>query len=79
MPGYELRALIGVGQLGEVHRAYQASVGREVAVRIFGPGMVGHPQFVRRFETASQRITGSSTPTSFRSSTTGGSPIGRSW
>ena len=57
VPGYELRALIGVGQLGEVHRAYQPSVGREVAVRIFGPGMVGHPQFVRRFETASQRIT----------------------
>ena len=28
-----------------------------MAVRIFGPGMVGHPQFVRRFETASQRIT----------------------
>ena len=57
VPGYELRALIGVGQLGEVHRAYQPSVGREVAVRIFGPSVVGHPQFVRRFETASQRIT----------------------
>ena len=57
IPGYELRSLIGVGELGEVHRAYQPSVGREVAVRIFGPGMVGHPQFVRRFETASQRIT----------------------
>jgi WD40 repeat protein/DNA-binding SARP family transcriptional activator len=57
MPGYELRALIGVGQLGEVQRAYQPSVGREVAVRIFGSGIVGHPQFVRRFETASQRIT----------------------
>jgi DNA-binding SARP family transcriptional activator/WD40 repeat protein len=57
VPGYELRGLIGVGELGEVHRAYQPSVGREVAVRIFGPGMVGHPQFVRRFETASQRIT----------------------
>jgi WD40 repeat protein/DNA-binding SARP family transcriptional activator len=57
VPGYELRALIGEGELGEVHRAYQPTVGREVAVRIFGPGMVGHPQFVRRFETASQRIT----------------------
>ena len=57
MPGYELRALIGGGELGEVHRAYQPSVGREVAVRVFGPGMVGNPQFVRRFETASQRIT----------------------
>jgi WD40 repeat protein len=57
VPGYELRRLIGVGELGEVHRAYQASVGREVALRIFGPGMVGEPRFVRRFETAAQRAT----------------------
>ena len=57
VPGYELRSVIGIGQLGEVHRAYQPSVGREVALRIFGPGIVGHPQFVRRFETASQRVT----------------------
>ena len=56
VPGYELRALIGTGELGEVHRAYQTAVGREVAVRIFGPWMVGHPQFVRRFESGSQRI-----------------------
>jgi DNA-binding SARP family transcriptional activator/WD40 repeat protein len=57
LPGYELRSVIGIGQLGEVHRAYQPSVGREVALRIFGPGVVGDPQFVRRFETASQRVT----------------------
>jgi serine/threonine protein kinase len=57
VPGYELRQLIGAGQLGEVHRAYQPSVGREVALRIFGRAMVCHPQFVRRFETESQRIT----------------------
>ena len=57
IPGYELRELLGIGELGEVHRAYQPSVGREVAVRVFGPGMVGHPQFVRRFETAAQRVT----------------------
>ena len=80
LPGYELRALIGVGQIGEVHRAYQPSVGREVALRIFGPEMVGHPQFLRRFETASQRIArGPSTPTSSPCSTTGESPTGPSW
>lgn len=56
VPGYELRHLIGVGQLGEVHRAYQPTVGREVALRIFGGGVVSHPQFVRRFETAARRI-----------------------
>ena len=63
VPGFELRSLIGVGELGEVHRAYQPTVGREVAVRIFGSGMVGHPQFVRRFESASQRITRVEHPT----------------
>jgi DNA-binding SARP family transcriptional activator/serine/threonine protein kinase/WD40 repeat protein len=57
VPGYELRELIGTGQLGEVHRAYQPSVGREVALRTFGRGMVSHPRFVRRFEVVSQRIT----------------------
>jgi DNA-binding SARP family transcriptional activator/WD40 repeat protein len=57
VPGYELRELIGTGQLGEVHRAYQPSVGREVALRTFGREMVSHPRFVRRFETVSQRIT----------------------
>jgi DNA-binding SARP family transcriptional activator/WD40 repeat protein len=56
VPGYELRDLIGTGELGDVHRAYQPAVGREVAVRIFGPWMVRHPQFVRRFESGSQRI-----------------------
>jgi WD40 repeat protein len=56
VPGYELRSIIGLGELGDVHRAYQPSVGREVALRIFGPGLVGHPEFVRRFETALQRV-----------------------
>jgi DNA-binding SARP family transcriptional activator/WD40 repeat protein len=56
IPGYELRAMIGAGDAGEVHRAYEPSVGREVALRVFGPGIVGHPQFVRRFETALQRV-----------------------
>jgi|GEM_PF-4957441 DNA-binding SARP family transcriptional activator/WD40 repeat protein len=56
IPGYELRALIGVGDVGEVHRAYEPSMGREVALRAFGAGVVGHPQFVRRFETALQRV-----------------------
>ena len=57
VPGFELRSLIGVGESGEVHRAYQPAVGREVAVRIFGSGVVVRAPFVRRFESASQRIT----------------------
>ncbi|HMK11450.1 MAG TPA: BTAD domain-containing putative transcriptional regulator, partial [Acidimicrobiales bacterium] len=57
IPGFELRSLIRLGELGEVHRAYQPSVGREVAVRIFGAGVVGDARFLRRFESVSQRVT----------------------
>jgi DNA-binding SARP family transcriptional activator/WD40 repeat protein len=57
VPGYELRELIGTGQLGDVHRAYQPSVGREVALRTFGRDLVCDPRFVRRFEIVAQRIT----------------------
>ena len=56
MPGYELRSVIGIGQLGEsigpINPRWDGG-----PLRIFGPGIVGHPQFVRRFETASQRVT----------------------
>ena len=37
--GYELRELIGAGQLGEVHRAYQSSVGQEVGCPFGGHGV----------------------------------------
>ena len=48
--GYEIRERIGVGQFGAVYRAYQASVGREVAVKVIPPEYANHQVFVRRFE-----------------------------
>jgi len=48
--GYELREEVGRGAFGVVHRAYQPSVGREVAIRIVRPELVNRPEFVRRFE-----------------------------
>ncbi len=33
-----------------VYRAYQPSVGREVAIKVIRPELVNHPSFVRRFE-----------------------------
>ncbi len=35
--GYELHERIGSGGFGVVHRAYQATVGREVAIKIILP------------------------------------------
>ena len=49
LPGYELREEVGSGAFGVVHRAYQPSVGREVAIKIIRPEFVNDPQFIRRF------------------------------
>ncbi len=46
--GYELRERIGAGGFGAVYRAYQSTVGREVAIKIILPGFTNHPDFVRR-------------------------------
>ncbi|MCI0714251.1 MAG: protein kinase [Chloroflexi bacterium] len=54
--GYELHERIGSGGFGVVHRAYQSTVGREVAVKIILPHYANHPNFIRRFETEAQIV-----------------------
>ena len=54
--GYELQERIGSGGFGAVYRAYQSTVGREVAVKIILPGFANHPDFIRRFEVEAQLI-----------------------
>ncbi len=54
--GYELRERIGVGTFGVVYRAYQSSVGREVAIKVIRPEFANHPAFVRRFETEAKLV-----------------------
>jgi WD40 repeat protein/DNA-binding SARP family transcriptional activator len=54
--GYELREQIGRGELGVVYRAYQPTVGREVAIKVIRPELVNHPSFVRGFEAEAQVV-----------------------
>jgi WD40 repeat protein/DNA-binding SARP family transcriptional activator len=54
--GFELRSEIGRGSLGVVYRAYQPSVGREVAVKIIAARVANAPEFVRRFDDVARRI-----------------------
>lgn len=54
--GYELREQIGGGDFGLLYRAYQPSVGREVAVKVIRPEYVNQPAFVRRFEAEAQLV-----------------------
>ncbi len=56
VPGYELRDVVGDGPAGTLYRAYQATVGREVVVRVFRSELVSDPRFIRRFEAGAQRI-----------------------
>ncbi|HZD23719.1 MAG TPA: protein kinase, partial [Acidimicrobiia bacterium] len=56
LPGYEVRDRIGEGAFGVVWRAYQPSVGREVAVKVIRPELSSQPSFVRRFEAEARTI-----------------------
>ncbi|HVR31642.1 MAG TPA: BTAD domain-containing putative transcriptional regulator, partial [Acidimicrobiia bacterium] len=47
--GYELRAVAGRGAIGVVYRAFQPSVGREVAIKVIDRDLAQEPEFVRRF------------------------------
>lgn len=48
--GFEMGDRIGVGHMGEVYRAYQPGVGRDVAIKIIRPNYADRPEFIRRFE-----------------------------
>ena len=56
LKGYELRERIGAGGFGAVYRAYQSTVGREVAIKIILPGLANQPEFIRRFEGEAQIV-----------------------
>ncbi|MCQ3931341.1 MAG: hypothetical protein DPW16_12865 [Chloroflexi bacterium] len=54
--GYALREKLGDGGFGAVYRAYQPTVGREVAIKVILPTVANHPDFIRRFDTEAQVI-----------------------
>ena len=54
--GYELREQVGAGDFGVVYRAYQPSVGREVAIKVIRPELVNEASFIRRFEAEAQLV-----------------------
>ena len=47
---YEIVAALGAGGMGEVYRAGDPRLGREVAIKILAVGSVGDPERLRRFE-----------------------------
>lgn len=54
--GYKLLERIGSGGFGAVYRAYQTTLGREVAIKVILPGLANRPEFIRRFEHEAQLV-----------------------
>jgi DNA-binding SARP family transcriptional activator/WD40 repeat protein len=54
--GYELREKVSWDEVSETYRAYQRSVGRQVAVRIIGPRVANDPIFISNFLADTQRV-----------------------
>src|SRR3954454_583731 len=53
---YEVIGLIGVGGMGEVYRARDTSLGRDVAIKILAEIAVGDPERQARFEQEGRAI-----------------------
>ncbi|MEP6994285.1 MAG: protein kinase [Acidobacteriota bacterium] len=47
---YEIQALLGLGGMGEVYRGRDTRLGRDVALKVISPSLVGDPSLRRRFE-----------------------------
>ena len=47
---YEIVALLGAGAMGEVYRARDSRLGRDVAVKVLPAGVAADPERLRRFE-----------------------------
>ena len=47
---YEIQSRLGSGGMGEVYRATQSSLGREVAIKVLSPEFASDPDRLRRFE-----------------------------
>jgi serine/threonine protein kinase/DNA-binding winged helix-turn-helix (wHTH) protein len=54
--GYRMGELIGEGAYGEVYRAVQPTVDREVAVKVISAELANDPRFIRRFELEAQAV-----------------------
>src|SRR4051812_27675585 len=53
---YEILGPLGAGGMGEVYRARDTRLGREVALKVLAPGMVKDPAHLARFEREARSV-----------------------
>jgi WD40 repeat protein len=54
--GYRIDSLLAQGGFGQVYRAHQPAVDRQVAIKVIQPQYANQPAFIRRFEIEAQLI-----------------------
>ena len=59
---YEIVAPLGAGGMGEVYRAKDLRLGREVALKVLPAGVASHPDRLARFEREARTVAGLSHP-----------------
>ena len=59
---YEIIAPLGSGGMGDVYRARDSRLGRDVAVKVMAPHIAADPEMRRRFETEARAVAGLSHP-----------------
>jgi len=59
---YEIRGPLGTGGMGEVYRARDSRLDRDVAIKIVPPSIAGNPEAVARFERESRAVAALSHP-----------------
>src|SRR5579872_5332895 len=59
---YEISSLIGAGGMGEVYRARDSRLNREVAIKVLPPSFADDRERLRRFEQEAQAVAALSHP-----------------
>ena len=59
---YEILSLIGAGGMGEVYRARDARLGRDVAIKVLPSEFAADPDRLRRFEQEARAVAALSHP-----------------
>ena len=59
---FEVLGLVGRGGMGEVYRARDTRLGREVALKVLAPAVAGDPQLLMRFEREAKLLASLSHP-----------------
>jgi serine/threonine protein kinase len=53
---YEIVGALGAGGMGEVYRARDTRLGRDVAIKVLGGGFHDHPEYLARFEREARAV-----------------------